>query len=1299
MDKEFVPKIGEVAESRNFGHRIFAILGVETDTDDLSQVMQGVNSASSGSWLFEREDFNAWAFAPAEQTSSQPLLLIGPPGRGKSALSGSAVRYLQAHGRRVHYHFFNRTDQSKRTASYCLRSIASQMAHSNATFRDALFHLHDRTGATFHNDNQGFQLVWDRLFEGVLFQMQSAEPIFWVFDGLDESDVPTTLLSRIAAMKPQTPIRVLLSTRPVKGIPVQATTLFLQPSDTTADMLSFVTAAVQTVLPNDESIQSFVRGQILSKAEGSFLWARLALDIIQDNWHTKGDIVTALTEVPKGMSAMYSHMMSTVEEQNPRNRQLAREILAFVVCSWRPLYLDELADALRPQFGAFINLALTITQVCGHFVTIDQPGSGRQKASLVHVTAKDFLAKSRGDSNAWINPKQAHEKIARVCLSYLCDDTWRRRFSDIAVSSQTPSAEGADTKVNRLDAASRDHPLLCYATYHWAYHLSKSPIDSPDLMETLESFMLNHCLTWIEGIALSDDMGQLIRSARDLKAYVKRSTRTRHIDYQTLRMSASGSRNSLEWINLWAVDFIRIAGKFSANLVLSPSSVYRNVPPMCPKMSMLGKTFGSPRPGSLSVSGLPSEAWDDCLASVVMGNDEFVNQVLANETHFFTLSSSCGDITVWSAETCERTRTLQHGEYVSRMAINGTLLASTGFTAFHIWETSSGKLLQRIPKDTDSLVRDIALGPGRTELVVAFDDCAVQCIDVQSGRTMLHEEPDLLTVGADYQGCPWHVAISPDVTKVAMGWRGRPPLIWDLRGDRGSSLLKCPTKGFDDPCMYPKRLQWHPESGSLLILCMNTCLVEWLHDEIVEHSHVKIRDMAISNNGDLLLTADHTGTLSVRTFPKLNLLYSLINSGDPTTDMVFSPDSQRFYDVRNTSCHVWQPDVLVRADDQDFEDASSASGSYALTEPVVSNSSSVHAAVTSLTTGPTDRHFACGREDGSVIIHDGVDGKRVRKVFMHPSSMAVVKLSWSASGRYMVSCDESAFLVVKRLQLKDDGKWAVFPVLDRRLEEPVRQILFCPEEKLLLVSSPRKDRVWDLKGKLDVYTAARDDGQDRDRHWVQDPTVTKRLLLLSNEEIRAYEWATGDRSEHGEGRLLRESVQLEPASNTEAPRASPQQRAPSPLRLSRIVTWSSAVGDGCYQLLVRGLPASDGSMELQLAYLGAGAAQGNVERGEKWRMLPLRFHVQAKLPLGTIGNHLVFLGFDGWICSYDVTWRLSHEGLTHATRTEPAVRRHFYLPKDWLNTTTSRMAVVNGEGTLFCPKLGDVAIVRNGLRF
>jgi WD40 repeat protein len=115
--------------------------------------------------------------------------------------------------------------------------------------------------------------------------------------------------------------------------------------------------------------------------------------------------------------------------------------------------------------------------------------------------------------------------------------------------------------------------------------------------------------------------------------------------------------------------------------------------------------------------------------------------------------------------------------------------------------------------------------------------------------------------------------------------------------------------------------------------------------------------MTISSDGNFLLTSDNVGTMSAWVFPRLQLIYHLLNGNEFIRDLTFSPNGQQFYDTRESVCNVWEPDALVRPDEHDLEDTSSIVESYAATEAVISHDESSWNQVTAFVIGPDDRYY------------------------------------------------------------------------------------------------------------------------------------------------------------------------------------------------------------------------------------------------------------------------------------------------------------------------------------------------------
>jgi WD40 repeat protein len=1218
----------------------------ETDLDTLSsKILDGTCQ-----WITTKPDFVCWL--ESSRSSTQKMFwLMGPAGTGKTSLARSVIEYLKLHGQECVYHFFSSSHQLKRTSAYCLRSIAFQIALINDEFRDQLSNLIEEPGVKFNSQTLSLNVIWEKIFVGILFKLNLQNPLFLVLDAFDEAD-SRSLVSLFMKMPSTLPIKLFLTSRPmnVPSTPAAScslTTCLLSEEDTCEDIQAFVQNAVSNELPGDYEFQKDIVGQVVAKASGSFLWVKLALETLQNNWHTKDDIRRALNEVPQGMKPLYQQMLHTVKSQPSRFQSMAKIILTWAICSWRHLSVAELQIALQPEFDGFVRLEYTIVQICGHFIAIKN-----SKITLVHETARKFLLDGNDDSPPYINPRDGHEKIAMALLKYLSDDRWR-----IVLKDHRMPVSGNDLPLeqNRLSLVEKSHPLFGYATVYWAYHVSKSSAMSEELPLVVETFLERYALPWIEAIAVLGNLRHITKSAQYLKAYAKNRSRGSNANSKDnlLSLVAPPTDGTPKMLESWANDFIHIVGKFGRNLMQQPPSIYRLIPPFCPHHSVFGMTYQVSVKNAISVAGLPPDGWGDCLASVNVGEEEIASKVLATDAYFINLISSNGTIVIWYAETCGEARRIYHKEYVPIMALNGlgTRLVTAGMSTYRVWDISTGKELYCLTKSSESRTMTIAFGATDSELIEGLDDCSVTRYDLETSS--IKSRWVATDSYQELEGCPSVMAISPNLNKVAIAWRGKPLSVWDMT--RSSPPQRCKVTGSTDPLSAPELVKWQVDGNSVMILCLSNQIVQWdLFDEDqTEHRKyhdLNAREMAISADGNFLLTCDNFGTMSVWTFPRLRLIYQLVNKNEFIRDITFSPSGQRIYDTRDSMCNVWEPDALVRPDEQDLEDTSSIAESFSATEPIIINDESSESQVTAFATGPNDLYYCCGKEDGTVTIHEATGGAKVRKVYAYATTSSVMSLAWSASGKYIVSSDDSGRVVSKRLELKDGGKWAVFPGLDIRISETIRQFVFSSNEKLLLISTPSGDHVYDMKRKGLVCSQSRQ--KLLNSKWITDPTDPETLLEVGNETVGTYKWAT-----------------LEFCDSGELPEAGLTNELAGDVRKVSLTKDKKNI---VYETLPT--RSSEGP---QISIFATSS------RSHPWKA---GLSCQVKRLIGIFQNRIVFLDNDYWLCTWEIDANSSD------------VQRHFFLPMDWLNTSTLQMATVNEQGTLFCPKFGKVIIVRNGIR-
>ncbi|KAL2785293.1 hypothetical protein BJX66DRAFT_61738 [Aspergillus keveii] len=1280
------------------------ILGVKQVGDELESFRQRIYPGTCA-WILQKQSFLDWV---GNRSTGEPsiLWLVGLPATGKTTLASYIIDYLSQEEvpGSCQYHFFQAERHDTRTVSWFLRSLAFQIGEQNEWFHSQLLQLHRETGILLAS--QKYNLIWDKVFEGLLFRLQLAGPLYWVVDGLDEVDSPATLASLILKVSSETPIKVLLVSRQSKDLlaalsaatcPVYREEIRIQ--DTEEDIMLVVDTSLSQALPVSDERQTIIQ-EVLSKSSGSFLWVRLALNKIKDNWHTKHDIERTLTEMPEGMEFMYEKMSEMITRQPAGLRKMATEILTWATCSFRPLDMDELAAALRPKFGTFLNLGVTIAQICGHFIAVEN-----SKVTLIHQTARQFLLAKHSALPLAINSRAAHEHIAIVCINFLSDTKWRSRLAELGDAN----AAGRASSRPKADVKDPFHidPFLLYATGHWAYHVHCGPAGSEELQAAVFDFLEHFALVWIHAVATLGKLQVITQSAQYLKAYGKRVAH--HLNQSpptSLRLGATRDHADLQ---RWATDLIHVVSRFGANLLDSPSSIYRDVIPFCPPESMVAQSYRHTSRSPMSVIGISSGTWTDCLARLAMGGDEIASKIICADRFFLVLLGSSGTIVVWHAETCAESHRLHHGEWVTRIKASRVkgLVASAGIRTVRLWEIATGQVVCQIPKSSQGHIMALEFTADDSRLLIAYDDCAVHCVNLQT----LEEEWCFHVydpaAGSDFS-CPRFMVFSHDAKRIALAQRGRPVYVWSINQQhlppqqcvRREDLYK--REG--DVWSAPEVVVWQPESPNVLILYQDTTLVEWNLDDDTqtEHAHIGAREMVISYDGSLLLTSNHNGTLSVWSTGEFRLVYQ-VKYDEFVRDIAWAPDGQRFYDVRGSLCNVWEPDALIRSDDATREDSSTHDTLYS--DPVLSSDNNSRVQISALVCGDRAKYYCTGKEDGTVTIYELETAQKLRKLYGHSNTVSVIELAWSVHQKYIASADDSGRVIAKRLERPGQHapkKWSVYPLIDQRFGSTITQLLFSPSEDYLLISSAGVDRLWSTKTKKSVFQVERRGRGPR--QWVQHPEHSGRLICIEGESQFICDWST-----------------LEEATPSARQPSSPKQPDIPELAIDETLSPnlseladlsiaedphspSAGMLENVFQVRGRYIileyrsshgffnPRS-GSNKSSLSLVSSPHRIELLDLHEdRHALAPRRILPQlsekVNQAIGVFQGRLVFLDYDYWMCTWDF-----------AAAEDRAYRRHFFLPKDWLATGSMGIVVLDQFGTLLCPRNGEVAIVRSGFRF
>ncbi|KAF3482204.1 uncharacterized protein GIQ15_04963 [Arthroderma uncinatum] len=1227
------------------------VLGIEELGDDLGEAHDWIQPGSCR-WILEKKGFQDWI---ADSSLGLSILwLTGSPGTGKTKLSSFIINYLRQPDfpASCQYYFFKADQRGTRTISHFLWSIAFRAAEAHDDFRQRLLEVHQQSGLLFAS--QTFNVIWKKLFEGILFRCNFGQRLFWVLDGIDEAESPATIVKLISRIKSVTPIRVLLVSRETREISA-ALTLDdcrvyhdeIRIDDTVQDIQTFVSTGIRGILPDDKTRENVIE-KVLSKASGSFLWTKLALERIKDNWHTDVDVEKALGEIPEDMELMYARMMDTIASQPSNLRKMATEILTWVVCSFKPLSIDELAVALKAEFGGFYNLKTTISQICGNFVIMR-----KSTVSIIHQTALQFLVNRSLHASISIDLSKGHEKIANVCMNFLSDDKWKSQLSTIGVAGgsflQDPYAEV---------------PFLSYAITYWAYHVCSAGVESEELQTNVLNFLSRFALVWIYAVSLTGNLQAITRSAQYLRSYTDRATQG--LPQIPTSFKHSQNQRLIQWSN----DLIRLVGRFASHLVESPSAIYKYIIPFCPSESMLSQTFQHSSQNSIKITGIPHNKWDDRLARLTMGENESPSKVICKDNYFIALLCENGTLVIWNSETCMELRRLHHGEWVTsiKAAKIQNLLASAGTQTIRIWDIGSGREIYKIPKSSPGRVMSLAFKSNDTELLIAYDDSTLYCIDLET----LQQKWCFEASGSSkfMYSSPRVMEFSPDTERIAIAHPGPPVHIWRISRHKYPPQ-RCIRQGDinkseEDVYNYADAVLWKPDSAGILILYQDTELMDWNIDDDtkMEHSHIFARELAISSDGTLLLTSDYNSILSVWSTNSFRLICRL-EYGGFVRDVAFSPDSRRLYDVRDNACNIWEPMALTLQDGPDREYTPLTDH---FSKATVSPSNRDDLEIISLTCGSRLPYYCVGKDDGSVTIYETRTAQRLRKLYGHSETSYVADIVWSSSQKYIASVDRTGQVIAKRLGKptpKAPQKWAVYPLLDLRLETNVIQVLFSSSEEYLLISIPHSDEVWDIKSKEKLVHAERGN-RSYHRRWVNHPKdmPSPRLSSTSTDDETLVE----EINRTTLGGALADSTAIHPFK-----------------RVREALEHVFQVNDHCLVLdyvIASGLHNdpwfhSNSSRRLEIIDL-------NDVQLRRRALLHLSSNVNRLV--GVFQRRLVFLNHQYWLC----TWELDSD--------EDSYKRHFFLPKDWILPETLDLVTIDYLGNLVCPKGGKIAIIQSGIK-
>ncbi|KAI7777971.1 hypothetical protein LA080_002883 [Diaporthe eres] len=1257
--------------------KLQSLLGTSEAPEDDLEHFTDKRIAGSCTWILSHHAFQP--FMDNVALCPQILWLRGPPGAGKSVLSAFIVQYLRSLDLKCQFYFFRHGNQDRTSLSGLLKSLAFQLATQVPGYLRRLTKL---TEAGFSAQKAESRVLWQKLFVQSLFGLEYSAPLFWVIDGIDEADSPQALLSLLTGLsKANVPLRLILISRETQLLSTAfhrlATTVPIQKiplDDSGQDIRLYVEKEIEFIHATPE-IKTHIFSTIIEMAAGNFLWVHLVLKEIM-MCISEADIERALKELPPELGQLYARMGENVANQiRAGDLNVAKTILAWAICSRRPLTLQELLRALQPEYRP-IDLSHTVKQVCGEFVSISAKGN----VTMIHNTAREYLTKAP-EARLFVSTHEAHYAAFRKCISNLLTTNARIRPDH-----------------------TKSQPFLLYAATSWAYHLElSSAYRHRDSLVLLSKFLQSaSVLSWIECLAVAGELQVLVHASKALTKFL--DTRAR-VDSEESPLTHQLQEKDV--LKQWAVDLTKIVWKFGTHLAAYPRSIYVLIPSFCPRDSILRHRFAKRNqntPGSgLQLSGFSNRSWDDNLATFSVRHDSQPIVIKTLDNHFAVLIAD-GMVILYHSLTCQESRRFRHEERVLHMDFNepGDKLVTYGYRTTKVWSVASALEMNCVDNPSGTKALAITFTSNSVSILACFEDRTVRQWSLHNTSGVTNGWENVLgdaQFGGNHHNSPRSASFNQQGTQVALAYRGFPLSVWAV--DFPGFVGRCERPGYAGELIWTEveKVGWNPSTGHVFGTYTDSHFFKWHPTDHDYHElSVPALNIACSRDGNLLVTTSGDGTLRIWNFHHFAMIYQL-SCTTPVTDISFDPEGRRLYDLRESYCNVWEPNSLIRYAETDdrASETSSAKGSSGNLSMASEMSSEMLEPITALALNRVTSAY-CAGNDGGLVTFSAAGSEQV--VELSQGFMTVDHIVWSADGKCLATSDLSGKVTVKVVEGTSVPKART--IFQTSTHDGIQQILLSPSASHLLVYTRQSTQLWSLSTRTVVATVPR---PNRFIRWA-DHTQDDLLLCFGFSDVRIFRWT--DLEEVKTLSMNRTLIEDQQTSHGDRP---------GPFRLDSIdwalgaddidnsVDKTFLTPDGSILLLQTSQVCDHHRRRKQFMVLRMSALSAD-NPAQDITASPLPDHIRARIeiPLGFLGSHgvkgvgvlspshpeaavLAFLDKDFWVC----TGLLSGDG-------EVAIKRYFFLPRDWLNIESLELAAVSEDGTFMCPRNGEIGIVTGGLK-
>jgi hypothetical protein len=441
--------------------------------------------AKTCKWLLRKSEHVAWLDSTKLPSHYGFLWIKGKPGTGKSTLMkfafGKASKSMN-HNTVIAFFFNARGEVLEKTIIGMYRSLLLQLLDKNPTLQ-CTFDSLSLSPSSISAEYQWTSNSLEAQLEQVVLSLGET-PVICFIDALDECEqwqVRSMIsffehLGELAVSSGRS-FRVCFSSRHYPEVTIRrGISLVLEGQEGhIQDIDNYLESALKI---GTSTAAQQIRGDLLEKASGVFMWVVLVVDILNEEYD--GGRIHALKrrlhDIPANLHDLFRDIL-TRDSHNKDELILCIQWVLFAKQPLRPeqLYFAILAGTEPDAIVSHDHQEVTVDTM-RRFLLGSSKGlteitkSKNIKVQFIHESVRDFLLKEDGLGRIWPEfgsnfQGHSHERLKQCCLNYISIDV----ATPLKIPDALPKASLQEATSLR-NLATQTFPFLEYAVHNVLYH-------------------------------------------------------------------------------------------------------------------------------------------------------------------------------------------------------------------------------------------------------------------------------------------------------------------------------------------------------------------------------------------------------------------------------------------------------------------------------------------------------------------------------------------------------------------------------------------------------------------------------------------------------------------------------------------------------------------------------------------------------------------------------------------------------------------------------------------------------------